>query len=356
MGNPGLVEVPSLRSVFGLLSFTLLAACSDMASPVATQPLASSPAGSRVLPTGNELVPFRDLHLHPAGLGNHVRHLFLSDAVFNTVTVFGSGGKTSTLSGFNEPQGITADRFSTLYVANTIDQNVEEFAPPFPNMPRGTISTPGQWPVDVAVAPNGMVAAINICQAAGSQCGGPGSVYFFSNNRAKSPCAQVSGSTQISRLLWGGFDSNATLYVAGVSNYTTVEVGAIHGGCNAKSLKLLKPSVAINFPSGVQVDPMGRVAILDSNGFSGAPSIDVFAPPKRGSTMLKLLTQSTLNDSGVVVSFALNKGATTMFTAEPHYSLEYPYPGGGTAIGQFTPPPSGGDLIEGVAVTPAELP
>jgi hypothetical protein len=344
-----------LRSVFGLLGISLFAACSSLPSAVAPQTSAHATVSSRMLPTGGESVPFRDLHLHPGGLGKHVRHLFLSDAVFNTVTIFG-GRKTNTLSGFNEPQGIRTDRFSTLYVANTIDQNVEEFAPPFPNMPSGTISTPGQWPVDVAVAPNGTVAAINICQAAGSQCGGPGSVYFFSNSRAKSPCAEVSGGTQISRLLWGGFDANATLYVAGVNNYTATEVGAIHGGCSAKSLKLLKPSVAITFPSGVQVDPMGHIAIVDSRGFSGAPSIDVFAPPKRGSTTLKLLTLSTLNDSGVVVSFALNKDATAMFTAEPHYSLEYLYPGGGNAIGQFTPPSSGGDLIEGVAVTPAELP
>ena len=68
------------------------------------------------------------------------------------------------------------------------------------------------------------------------------------------------------------------------------------------------------------------------------------------------MTQGTLSDTGVVIDFALNKAGTELFTAEPHYSLEYQYPDGGYAIAQFSPPPSGGDVIEGVAVTPAELP
>ena len=45
-----------------------------------------------------------------------------------------------------------------------------------------------------------------------------------------------------------------------------------------------------------------------------------------------------------------------LYTAEPHYSLEYAYPGGGYLEAQLTPPPSSGNLIEGVAVTPAEQP
>jgi hypothetical protein len=146
------------------------------------------------------------------------------------------------------------------------------------------------------------------------------------------------------------------LYVAGINNYTTARIGRIAGGCNAASLTVLNPTVGISFAAGIAVDTLGRIAIVDSHGFSGSPLIDVFAPPRRGSQKLKLLAQATLNDSGVVSSFALNRDATLLYTAEPHYSLEYPYPGGGSAIGQLVPPPSGGDLIEGVAVTPAELP
>lgn len=313
-----------------------LAACSGSVLSVAPQP---APA-------------FR---VSPASLGKGVKHVFLSDAVFNTVAIFTSGG-TRTIGGFNEPQGITTDASGTLYVADTINQRIAEFAPPYPNAPSGTISTPGEWPVDVAVAKNGMVAAMIICKAAGSQCGGPGSVEIFTNKNARSPCAVVSGDSKISRILWGGFDAGGTLYVAGVNNYTTAEIGVVRAGCSATALTVLKPTIAISFVAGVQVDTKGRVAIIDSRGFSGAPTVDVFAPARIGSHKLKLLTQGVLDDTGVVSSFALTRDGTRLFTAEPHYSLLYSYPGGGTEMGQLTPPPSGGDLIEGVAVTPAEVP
>lgn len=163
------------------------------------------------------------------------------------------------------------------------------------------------------------------------------------------------GRLAISRLLWGAFDAHDTLYIAGVSDYTTAE-GLIRGGCAAVSLKGLEPTVAIDFPAGIQIDKDGRVVIIDSRGFSGAPGLDLFAPPKSGSLKLKLIAQNFLDDGGVVSSFALNKANTALFTAEPHYSLEYPYPNGGTEIGQFTPGSNGGDFIEGVAVTPASVP
>lgn len=292
----------------------------------------------------------------PASLPAGVRHVFLSDSVFDVVTIFGRGSGNRSVSGFNESQGITTDGHSNLYVANTLANDVEVFAPPYRKKPSATLDTPGQWPVDVAVAKSGTVAAMIICQGSGSRCSAPGSVYFFANDHATSPCAVVSGGRKISRILWGGFDAAGTLYVGGVEDYSIARVGAIAGGCQARSLRLLKPSVSIAFVAGIQVDPQGRIAIVNSLGFSGAPQIDVFAPPKHGSRSLKLLSQNKLLDSSIVSSFALSKDGATLFTAEAHYSLEYRYPEGGSSIGQFVPPPSGGDLIEGVAVTPAALP
>lgn len=135
-----------------------------------------------------------------------MKHVFLSDAVYNTVTIFSGGDTTRTVRGFQEPQGITTDTSGTLDVADTINERVAEFAPPYPNRASGSIPTPGEWPVDVAVAKNGMVAAIIICKAAGSQCGGPGSVEIFPNKNATSPCAVVTGGNKISRPLWAAFD------------------------------------------------------------------------------------------------------------------------------------------------------
>ncbi|HLX26486.1 MAG TPA: hypothetical protein VKR05_05790, partial [Candidatus Cybelea sp.] len=103
------------------------------------------------------------------------------------------------------------------------------------------------------------------------------------------------------------------------------------------------------------VDPNGNVAIINGFGNSGAPSIDVFTPPADGSRRLKIRSQQPLLDSGTISSFALTKDGSTLYTAEPHYSLAYGYPNGGYAEAQLGPP-SAGDLIEGVAVVPAEVP
>jgi hypothetical protein len=338
-----------------LLIAASLAACSGSAPPIAQEAPANAPAGSRILPREAELAPMHHLHLTPASITKGLKHVFLADAALNTITVF-SGTGTHTITGFQEPQGITSDAAGTLYVADTVNERIQEFVPPYPNNASATLKTPGEWPVDAAVAKSGLVAAIIICKAAGSQCGGPGSVEIFANNHASSPCASVSGGTKISRLLWGGFDAAGSLYVAGVDHYTTAVVGVVAGGCAATSLKVLKPNVAVNFVSGIQVDKSGRVAILDSQGAYGTPRLDLFAAPKPGSSKLKLIVQNFLNDSGVVVSFALSKDNTKLFTAEPHYSLEYNYPNAGFEIGVFSPGSNGGDLIEGVAVTPASVP
>lgn len=340
-----------------LLGFSLLGGCGSghLAMNALQPPGTTSPSAARIMPSGEELAPAR-VALRSSGLGRSVRHLFLSDAALNVVTIFGKGDKTRTLTGFDEPQGLTTDSLRNLYVANTIAENIPIFAPPYRGKPASTLEVPGQWPVDIAVAPDGTVAAVNICQASGSRCGGPGSVYFYANNQAASPCAIISGGSKISRLLWGGFDAAGTLYVAGVNDYTTTEIGSVASECAASTLRSLRPNVTIAFPAGIQVDPTGRIAVVESNGFSGAARIDIFAPPKRASRQLLLLEQGMLAETGVVVSFALNKDGTELYTAEPHYSLEYPYPKAGNEIREFFPPPSGGDLIEGVAVTPAAVP
>ncbi len=343
------------RGQASFLAATLLAGCagaSSLGSPGPPQYGSQVSSPSLVLPPG-VVAPRTNFRLGSHAVSG-VRHIFLSDAALNIVTIFGK--QTRALGGFNEPQGVTTDAHGTFYVANTIARNVEEFAPPYRGGPSATISTPEQWPVDVAVAKDGTVAVVNICKPSGSSCVGPGSVSFYADNHAQSPCATVSNGAEVSRLLWGGFDAAGTLYVAGINDYTTTKIGAIAGECNAGHLTVLNPNVAISFPGGIEVDPRGRIAVISSGSFSSAAQLDVFAPPRSGSPKLKLVAGGTLSNSGVVLSFSLNKAGTALFTAEPHYSLEYAYPSGGEALAQLSPPPSGGDVIEGVAVTPAEIP
>lgn len=245
------------------------------------------------------------------------RHAFLSDAAMNIVTVFDGAGKTHTLTGFTEPQGIATDRAGTLYIANTESRNVEEFVAPYEGTPNATIAEPNEYPVTVAVSLQGIVAAINICGGSGSQCTSPGSVYFYPNSTASTPCAIVSAGSKISRLLSGAFDAGGTLYVAGENDYTTSRIGEVAGGCGATTLSLLKPSDSVTFAAGVQVDRSGNIAIVDSRGFSGSPLLKVYAPPKDRSEKITLLTQSSLVDSSIVVSFAFRKDGRPTRAAAP---------------------------------------
>lgn len=293
-------------------------------------------------------------HLPPT-LEGGAKHVFLSDAVFNNVTIFRRDGSTRTLAGFQEPQGITSDASRRLYVADTINARVAVFAPPYRNKPTSILSDSGGWPVDVAVAKDHTVAAVNICQPSGSQCGGPGEIVFYANNRSQTPCATVRGNADMTAMLWDAFDANGNLYFTAVLDYSKVVIARVSGECNAASVMVLKPNIEIVWAAGIQVDPAGNVAIVNGFGNSGPPSIDVFTAPSDGSRRLKMRSQQPLLDSGTISSFALTKDGSTLYTAEPHYSLAYGYPNGGYAEAQLTPP-SGGDLIEGVAVVPAEVP
>jgi hypothetical protein len=335
----------------------LLASCSSAlvsGPPQATRGNGAFWPDTRLLSLHDALAAPRSVRVDRDSVTGKIRRAFLSDAVFNVVTIFNRSGTTRELSGFVEPQGLATDASRTLYVANTVVQNVEEFAPPYENTPTTIIPEQDEFPVAVAVSRDGVVAAINICGGYGAQCNGPGNVYFYPNKNATTPCATVSGDSKISRLLSGAFDSSGTLYLTGVEAYSVSRIGMISGECKATTLTVLKPSIAISYAAGVQVDPNGNVAILDSYFFSGPPAIEVYSPPKPGSRKLKLLSQEFLDDSGIVVSFTLTKDGQALYTAEPHYSLKYRYPGGGYPIDQLVPPPSASDLDEGIAVTPSE--
>jgi hypothetical protein len=176
---------------------------------------------------------------------------------------------------------------------------------------------------------------------------------FYANKKSNKPCATVRGKSGM-KILWDAFDASGNVYFAASVNYTKVAIARISGECNATSLTVLKPNTQIVWAAGIQVDTNDNVVIVNGFGISGAPTVDVFqAVPS--SRKLKLLSQSPLSDSGTIVSFALTKDGSTLYTAEPHYSLAYAYPQGGYAEAELSPP-SGGDLIEGVAVVPPAVP
>ncbi len=282
-----------------------------------------------------------------------VTHVFIADSVGNVVTIYKKNEKIRQLTGFDESQLLATDAAGNLFVANSAADSVEVFAPPYRNKPTFTISAPDESPAGVAVAKDGTVALIG-CHLQGSQCHGA-VVNFFANARAQSPCATVRGTVELWAIFSGAFDAQGTLYVAGLNEiYTRAHLGAVSGECSATKMIRLQPTTKLHFAAGVAVDPSGNIATIDAGDPSRGAVLDVFSPPSPGSRTLKLLSQNALAATGVVSSFALTKDGTALYTAEPRDSLEYAYPGGGNPLGELNPPRA--DAIEGVAVTPAEVP
>lgn len=129
-------------------------------------------------------------------------------------------------------------------------------------------------------------------------------------------------------------------------------ISEIRGKCKATVLRPLVTSNTLTFPSDVQVDRKGHVAVLDD--VFGAPQIDVYAPPAAHSSKLTLLSTANLLDAAVPSGFALTADGHHLWTADTgaEQAQEYGYPGGGYATSTL-------NVVgrpEGVAVTPLESP
>ena len=81
--------------------------------------------------------------------------LYISDLnASNGVYVYSypKGELVGTLTGFNEPQGECVDKAGNVYITNTNDSNILEYAHGG-STPINTVSDPGEYPVDCAIDP-----------------------------------------------------------------------------------------------------------------------------------------------------------------------------------------------------------
>jgi hypothetical protein len=334
----------------------ILAGCSGAGSP-APQVQIPSASSLRARTSVASRLGLRSL-AHPlSGSGYYDRkaarsgHVFVSDATADVVDVFTGMQQTGQITGFQMPQGITTDRSSILYVANTNASNVEEFTPPYDHKPAAIITDGSGFPVDVAVSGTGVVAVLNICS--GPSCSLPGNVTFYAKGSRTLPCAVVYGGDAATPL-GGAFDDTGTLFIGALNSGRVPQISEVRGGCKARTIAPLTTSNSIFFPGDVEVDRSDNIAVLDSQAI-GVAQIDIYAPPPKHSRMLKLLSQAPLNDAVVPLQFALTADGQNLWTADPGagQAQEYAYPAGGPSTIRLNDTNGGPD---GVAVTPAESP
>ena len=271
--------------------------------------------------------------------------VFVTDAGTNAIDVFAGRGTDQEMcaqisSGLSGPQGLAGGAPGHVFVANTNDSNILEFAGPYPpGRVVRTIPMPTEYPIDVAVSTSGLLAAINICSS--PSCG-PGNVALYRKG-ATAPCATAS-SPQFAKPFFGAFDANDDLYVSGSDASGGLHVGEVTGGCKATTIATLSvPGIAA--PGGIGVDAAGNVAIGDEE----RNQIDVFAPGNFSKPKFVVPLQD-----GSAAGFVFSSSGKQLWTTSggSATAVEYRYPAGGAPIDTLN------GFVEpaGVGVTPAQVP
>lgn len=100
--------------------------------------------------------------LPAAGSGG--RLIYVSDSETNTLSFYTYRDgklKGSITAGLSEPQGLCSDQNGNVWLANTGDSNVVEYAHGA-TAPEQTLATPGQYPVGCSIDNKGDVAVSDI--------------------------------------------------------------------------------------------------------------------------------------------------------------------------------------------------
>ena len=145
---------------------------------------ATSPSQPGVVSISNSLVVARIAHpVEPdrkaswmSPIRTHDRLIYVSDVGTDDVNVyaFELRNLVGQLTGFNEPQGMCTDSHGNVYVTNTLDSNILEFAHGGTS-PIQTFDDAGQYPVDCAVIRFGDLVVAN----ESATNGGSGGLSYF---------------------------------------------------------------------------------------------------------------------------------------------------------------------------------
>jgi hypothetical protein len=221
------------RLVASILVAVMLSACGGIGTQPATAlPPALAPAAARNAPAGGGLSPL----------------IYVSDVAANTLTFYAySNGKErgSISSGLSEPQGVCSDASGNVFVANTNDSNVIEYAHGAKTSSQ-TLQLTGELPAACATSATGILAVANICSSPSCDAG---NVAFFAGESG-SPTSVTCPN--LFRYYFLGYDKKGDLFVDGQNpsgQFSLCEIAK--GSSKGKAIRLDK---APAFPGGVQWD------------------------------------------------------------------------------------------------------
>ncbi len=282
-----------------------------------------------------------------------INNSFASAYVGSTGTVAMSDGATAgtvwlynqrgvnfaKISGFDQPNSLAFDQAGNLYVADNFNGQVVVYKNDYKTILR-TLDDTGQYTEGVAVASDGTVAITGLNSAFFN-------VSFYAPG-ATTACATVPGAQSIlQNAFLEAFDANGNLYFEGqdTGGLDAVRIAVITGGCTASKITVLTTTNTIAGLGGISVLKNGNLLVLDSAAevlyeYKPALSGSLGSPVKR----FKLRTPEPF-------TFALTSAESGIWVSGLGRADFYKYPPVGSPtkiIGQ--------QYVEGLAVTPADIP
>ena len=250
---------------------------------------------------------------------------WISDSGDNQVVVFSypSGTAMGALApppeGFSEPQGMCSDKNGNVFIANTENSKIDEYAP------NGTftqaLSDPGEFPAGCAVDPkSGTLAVSNIISTSDNA----GGISLYAN--ASGTPQQLTDPNMFEVFFIGYYGKTGNLYYSGFNNSFYAAISSYIGG-NFALLPL--NGATIGFPGTVSNSFKTKtLAIGDQDTFYGPTFYQVDATGNvSGSTVLACpsgdcdVVQATVKGNKIVAPDAGSLDATVN-----------PYPAGGSAL------------------------
>jgi hypothetical protein len=245
--------------------------------------------------------------------------LYVSDIVAEDVDVFSypDGKQVGTLTGFNEPNGLCADKKGDVFVSDTFNDRVVEYAHGG-TQPIATLSTGKGTPLGCAIDPKtGDLATSNYARLQN------GSISIFKKARGT-----PTTYTGLFVTFFCTYDGSGNLFIDGFAGAGVPELGEVAVG--STKMAIVNQTAKIGWPGGISWD--GQYLVV------GDQYASKFVPSRPPNALYQLtITNGTANLSNMitlggaeeVVQFWLDGATVIGPDAIAENVPYYAYPAGG---------------------------
>jgi hypothetical protein len=293
----------------------------------ALSPLARGLTARQLLrPSGG--VVARTSWMSPSASGQDLVYVSDLDAGAVNVFTYPAGQQVGSLAGFQNPQGECVDAKGNVWLTNSFQSEIVEYAHGGTN-PINRLMIIDQQPVGCSVDPTtGALAVTSYCQFQSPVCVGDGSVFVYANIK-KQPVQYFVGSAKID--YFPAYDPHGNLFADvdenGLGNFGLAE---LKKGASAFTPTTLDRKVY--FPGGLEWS--GKYLAVGDQEAGGQHTSSVHQVAIAGARG-KVVSTTRLPGSGDVVQFWI-QGSTIVVPniglGVPNDIRLYQYPAGGSAM------------------------